>query len=168
MDAFLDCDTDSHVYNDNHLSGSICVYPTPTGSGFNPRVGAMNVMHWFHSSDMKNWTYNGPVAWGVTSLGAHPEGDQLAITCIQEVRPPTWMEQQFPRVYGYLFDGSSFTPTDWSIDDSDTKSYIDPQWYDGKMWYISLLDIQVIRRTLPTRLSGQKEPPCIQRRGSLT
>ena len=109
----------------------------PLDLALTPESGAMNVLHWFQSPDMKNWTYNGPVAWGVTSLGAHQENEFLAITCIQEVRPPTWIEQQFPRVYGYLFDGTSFTPTDWSIDDAETKSYIDPQWYDGKMWYIS-------------------------------
>ena len=102
-----------------------------------PESGAMNVMHWFYSPDMSTWTYKGPIAWGVTSLGAHYQDDQLAITCIQEVRPPTWFEQRYPKVYGYLFDGESFTPTDWSIDDPDTKSYIDPQWYEGKMWYIS-------------------------------
>ena len=109
----------------------------PLELALTPESGAMNVMHWFSSPDMKTWSYQGPVAWGVTSLGAHTQNDKLAITCIQEVRPPSWMEQQFPRVYGYLFDGSEFTPTSWSINDPDTRSYIDPQWYDGEMWYIS-------------------------------
>ena len=81
----------------------------PLDLALTPESGAMNVLHWFHSPDRKVWTYNGPVAWGVTSLGAHEDGDNLAITCIQEVRPPTWLEQQLPRVYGYLFDGTNFT-----------------------------------------------------------
>ncbi len=109
----------------------------PLDLALTPESGAMNVLHWFTSSDLKRWEYQGPVAWGVTSLGAHVEEDKLAITCIQEVRPPTWLEQQYPKVYGYLFDGATFTPTDWNINDSETKSYIDPQWYDGEMWYIS-------------------------------
>ena len=100
--------------------------------------GAMNVLHWFTSVDMKTWTHQGPIAWGVTSLGAHQMDDQrLGITCIQEVRPPNWWEQQNPKVYGYLFDGETFEATTWSIDDSQTQSYIDPQWFEGHMWYIS-------------------------------
>ena len=61
---------------------------------------------------------------GVKS-GAHQEGDSLAITRIQEVRPPTWLEQQFPRVWRILMMAQLSIPTDWSIDDSETNSYID-------------------------------------------
>ena len=110
----------------------------PLDLALTPESGAMNVMHWFTSPDLKSWGYQGPIAWGVTSLGVHHEDpNTLGITLIQEVRPPTWWEQQFPAVYGYLFDGSSFTPTSWNIGDPATKSYIDPQMYRGEMWYIS-------------------------------
>lgn len=110
----------------------------PMQLALEPESGAMNVMHWFTSSDMNSWEYKGPIAWGITSLGVHQLPDNnLAITCIQEVRPPTWYEQRNPKVYGYIFDGAFFTPTSWEIDDTETKSYIDPQWFEGKMWYIS-------------------------------
>ena len=109
----------------------------PLALGLKEEAGARNVLHWFSSSDLKNWTHQGAVAWGVTSLGLHQQEDKLAITCIQEVRPPTWWEQQSPKVYGYLFDGETFTPSSWSIDDSETKAFIDPQYFEGKMWYIS-------------------------------
>ena len=80
----------------------------PLELGLIEEAGARNILHWFSSPDLKIWTHNGPVAWGVTSLGLHEQNGLLAITCIQEVRPPTWWEQQNPKVYGYLFDGESF------------------------------------------------------------
>ena len=110
----------------------------PLELALKPESGAMNVLHWFTSDNMKDWDYQGPAAWGVTSLGAHKINDkELGITLIQEVRPPTWWEQQHPKVYGYSFDGSNFHPTSWTIADPETKSYIDPQMYNGEMWYIS-------------------------------
>ena len=109
----------------------------PMELALTPENGAMNVMHLFKGETPYHFDYIGPVAWGVTSLGTHQEGSMLAITCIQEVRPPTWFEQQIPKVYGYLYDGAQFHPTSWSIHDSETKSYIDPQMFEEVMWYIS-------------------------------
>ena len=38
---------------------------------------------------------------------------------------------------GYEYDGSSLTPKAWKIEDEDTKAYIDPQFFENQMWYIS-------------------------------
>lgn len=111
--------------------------PHPLHLALKEESRALHILHWFSSPDLKNWTHEGPVAWGVTSLGLHEQDGQLALTCIQEVRPPNWFEQQDPPVYGYLFDGETFKPHSWSIDDSSTRAFIDPQYFEGRMWYIS-------------------------------
>ena len=109
----------------------------PLELGLTEEAGARNIMHYFSSNDLKNWKHEGPISWGITSLGLHEENGFLAITSIQEVRPPTWWEQQYPKVYGYLFDGMNFKASSWSIDDKESNRYIDPQSFEGHMWYIS-------------------------------
>ena len=102
-------------------------------------AGAVNIMHAFHSEDLKTWTHRGPQAWGVASLGMtqHQNGN-LLLMAIQEVRPPNWYEERFgPPVYGFEYDGTSLTPKAWKIEDKDTKAYIDPQFFENQMWYIS-------------------------------
>jgi len=110
----------------------------PLQLGLTEESGAMNIMHYFTSDDFVNWTHQGPISWGITSLGMHQLADgNLAITCIQEVRPPTWWEKQSPVVYGYIFDGKSFQATEWKVNDTESTIYIDPQMFEGDMWYIS-------------------------------
>jgi hypothetical protein len=110
----------------------------PLDLGLTEESGAMNVMHLFTSPDFTEWTHQGPVSWGITSLGLHKRKDgKLAITCIQEVRPPTWWEQRSPKVYGYIYDGETFTATEWDITDEGSSIYIDPQLFEEQMWYIS-------------------------------
>ena len=101
--------------------------------------GAVNVMHAFHSHDFTNWTHRGIIAWGVASLGLAIDDDQsLLITAIQEVRPPTWYEQQTdPPVRGYRYNGETWEPKAWKVVDTETRSYIDPQIFNGQIWYIS-------------------------------
>ncbi|MEC7986716.1 MAG: hypothetical protein VX278_16230 [Myxococcota bacterium] len=101
--------------------------------------GAVNVMHGFYSEDLDTWTHWGIIAWGVASLGLAIDEDQsLLITAIQEVRPPTWWELRGdPPIRGYKYDGTTWHPKAWKIEDVETKAYIDPQIFDGQVWYIS-------------------------------
>ena len=103
-----------------------------------PEPGAINVMHAFHSDDMRSWTHKGAMAYGVSSLGLDKVEEGLRITLIQEVRPPTWWEQVWTsKVYGYIYDGQSLSPKDWTVHDSQATAMIDPQFYNGAYWYIS-------------------------------
>ena len=101
--------------------------------------GAVNVMHAFRSANLKDWEHQGIIAWGVASLGLAIDEDQsLLITAIQEVRPPTWLETKTdPPVRGYKFDGTTWEPKSWKVDDTQTRAYIDPQIFNGQIWYIS-------------------------------
>ena len=102
-------------------------------------AGAVNIMHHFHSEDLNEWEHRGKVAWGVASLGLAIDSEQhLLLTLIQEVRPPSWIEEQLgPPIYGFEYDGETFHPKSWSVEDEATKAYIDPQMFNGQMWYIS-------------------------------
>ena len=71
-----------------------------------------------------------------------PKWKILLLMAIQEVRHPNWYEERFgPPVYGFEYDGTSLTPKAWKIEDKDTKAYIDPQFFENQMWYISFWDI---------------------------
>jgi hypothetical protein len=60
------------------------------------------------------------------------------ITAIQEVRPPTWLETQTdPPVRGYKYDGETWEGKSWRVEDTETRAYIDPQIFNGQIWYIS-------------------------------
>ena len=91
--------------------------------------GAVNVMHGFHSKDLDNWEHLGIIAWGVASLGLAIDADQsLLITAIQEVRPPTWWELRGdPPIRGYKYDGTTWHPKAWKIEDKDTKAWLEPR-----------------------------------------
>ena len=113
--------------------------PNPMQTALSPDPAAVNVMHAFHSPDLSAWTHRGVVAWGVASLGmsALEDGD-LIITLIQEVRPPTWREERFgPPVYGFRYDGTTLHPWSMRVDDDETRAYLDPQLFEGKLWYVS-------------------------------
>ena len=101
----------------------------------NEEAGAVNIMHHFYSEDLENWTHRGRKAWGVASLGLAIDSEQnLLLTLIQEVRPPSWFEEHLgPPIYGFLYDGESLHPKSWSVEDEATKAYIDPQMFNGQM-----------------------------------
>jgi hypothetical protein len=103
-----------------------------------PEPGAVNILHAFYSEDLIEWEHQGPIAYGVSSLGLAVVEDGLRLTLIQEVRPPTWWEFHFKSViYGYLFDGTDYTPQEWSVSDPSATAYIDPQYFESEFWYIS-------------------------------
>ncbi|MDG1482907.1 MAG: hypothetical protein P8R54_25170 [Myxococcota bacterium] len=79
------------------------------------------------------------MVWGFVSLGmAQDEEGSLLLTGIQEVRPPTWLEERLgPKVHGFLYDGEELHPREWSIQDKESRSYLDPQYFEEQMWYIS-------------------------------
>ena len=115
----------------------------PMALALKEEPGAVNVMHGFTSADMETWDYMGPIAWGVASLGmTEAENGDLLVTAIQEVRPPSWLEEQTsPPVRGYRFDGETWHPKAWRVEDDATRAYIDPQMFEGQMWYISPVGI---------------------------
>ena len=111
----------------------------PMATARRPDPNAVNVMHAFQTPDLTQWNHLGIIAYGAASLGlAIDREGALLITCIQEVRPPTWWEQKTdPPVRGYRFDGETWEPKAWAVDDNGSRSYIDPQMFEGKMWYIT-------------------------------
>ena len=121
---------------------------------------AMNVMHAFTSTDLKHWHHHGIQAWGLSSLGLIKDtNNDLLISCIQEVRPPTREEEkEGPPIYGFRFDGNSYQPYRWTINDPTTRAYIDPQPFEKSVWYISPSGLQdPARVTTPTPVRRSPE-----------
>jgi hypothetical protein len=111
----------------------------PMKSALQQDPSARNVMHAFHSTDLQTWEHRGPQAWGFVSLGMSQDDDgNVLLTGIQEVRSPTWFEKRLgPKVYGFLYDGEELHPHEWSIQDQESRSHIDPQYFEEQMWYIA-------------------------------
>ena len=66
------------------------------------------------------------------------------------------------KIYGYLYDGQSLSPNDWTVQDSQATAMIDPQYYDGSYWYISppkgIVDPARSDTPIPIRNSQSEAP----------
>ena len=112
----------------------------PMEMALTPEAGAVSVVHGFTSSDLKIWQpLPEPIAYGVSSLGLSVEDGALILTGLQEVRPPSFWEEKVTGapIRGLEFDGETWEPRHWSIDDEVARSHIDPQAFEDGFWYIA-------------------------------
>ena len=137
----------------------------PMEMALTPEAGAVSVVLGFTSSDLRNWTpLAEPVAYGVSSLGLSTEDGRLVLTGLQEVRPPSFWEEKITGapIRGLAFDGQTWEPQSWSVDDDETTGHIDPQAFEGGFWYISpsgQTGDPVEQQSIPVRSS----PPAMER-----
>jgi hypothetical protein len=112
----------------------------PMEMALTPEAGAVSVVMGFTSPDLRTWTpLPEPVAYGVSSLGLSEEDGALVLTGLQEVRPPSFWEEKVTGapIRGLSFDGETWTPRSWSVDDPVAAGHIDPQAFEGGFWYIA-------------------------------
>ncbi len=101
-------------------------------------AGARKMVWGFQSLDGEQWGTPLPVAAGLSSLGLAAADGELLVTGIQELRPPGWIEGVVGApVWGLRFDGQQWHPHRWRVWDRQTPAFIDPQPFEGSMWYLS-------------------------------
>ncbi|NOY24838.1 MAG: hypothetical protein GXP62_03105, partial [Oligoflexia bacterium] len=116
-------------------------FADPMVRALSPIENARHIVWGFTSPDLQTFTRSPvPVAWGLNSLGLAVDDDgALLLTGLQTVAEPTLVEHYLtgPVVRGLRFDGQTWTPRHWEVDDPDAVSYIDPQIFEGQFWYVA-------------------------------
>lgn len=111
----------------------------PMVRALQPNPGGSHQVWAFTSPDRVRWTrVEQPIAWGLNSLGLAVDGQgDVLVTGLQRVREPPWLEREVtgPSVHGLRFDGQAWSPERWSVRDPEAVSYIDPQPFEGEIWY---------------------------------
>lgn len=100
--------------------------------------GTRKMVWGFLSVDGEQWGAPIPVAAGLSSLGLATEDGELLVAGLQELSPPGRIEGLIgPPVWGLRFDGQQWHPHRWRVWDRQTPAFIDPQPFEGSMWYLS-------------------------------
>ncbi len=93
------------------------------------------------SADARTWTrVPGYVDAHLETLGlsVRPDGTLWVTGLVFGLRPGLW-EQYIsgPPVRGLTFDGDAWRPQEWWVSDPGVVNYIDPQWLDDELWFVS-------------------------------
>ncbi len=119
-----------------------CSDPMAIALSIPPEEG--RVVWGFLSTDGVRWSEPLPVAAGLSSLGLAAGQGELLVAGNQELRPPGRLEGLLGApIWGLRFDGVQWHPHRWRVRDPQTPAFIDPQPFEGGMWYLSRGDSAV-------------------------
>lgn len=113
---------------------------TPEEALAPPMMGPTRVWA-FHSTDGTRWSQQAePVAEGLVSLGlAVADDGELWLSGLDHTGVASWWERNVtgPPVAGLRSrDGRTWEATSWSFDDEVDGAAVDPQWFEGSLWYV--------------------------------